>query len=587
MSIPLQLRSATPDDMPQIHRLRHDVYADELRQHEPRPERVLADDLDRDNVYLVAATGAEVVGFVSVTPPWLGRFSVEKYVRRDDWPLLADPALFEVRILTVREEHRGTPAAGLLMYAALRWVASRGGRRVVAMGRSDLLGLYRGVGLTRLGQRIVSGAVTFELLAGDVAAMRRLAADRYGEALSRFAATVDWRLDMPLVDDDECHHGGAFVGALGPRLDQLDRRHDVVPADVLDAWFPPSPAVVQALAEDTAWLARTSPPTAAEGLRAEISQARGVPETSVAVGAGSSDLVFRALRGWLSAGSRVLLPDPTYGEYAHVLERVIGCRVDRLPLARADGWRLDPDRLAEATRSGYDLVVLVNPNNPTGRHVGRAELVKVLSDVPERTRVWVDEAYVDYVGSEESLESFAASSPNVVVCKSLSKVYALSGLRAAYVVAAPPVAAQLRRWTPPWAVSLPAQVAAVRALRDPDHYQACWAHTARLRADLARDLAVVVGAPDVVDTAEDGVTRPGAEAATRAEVVASRANFVVVSLPAGGPCASDLVRRCRERGVYLRDLTSLSATFEQRTVRVAVRTADENRRIVDAVRAAL
>ena len=566
MSTSLQLRPATPADMGQIHRLRHDVYADELGQHEPRPARVLADELDRDSVYLVAAAGDEVVGFVSVTPPWLGRFSVEKYVRRDDWPLLADPALFEVRILTVREEHRGSPAAGLLMYAALRWVASRGGRRVVAMGRTDLLGLYRGVGLARLGRTIRSGAVTFELLGGDVAGMRRRAADRYGQLLSRFAATVDWRLDMPLADDDECHHGGAFVGALGPRLDRLDRRHDVVPADVLDAWFPPSPAVVRALAEDTAWLARTSPPTAADGLRAEISHARGVPEASVAVGAGSSDLVFRALRGWLTAGSRVLLPDPTYGEYAHVLERVIGCAVDRLPLERSDGWRLDADRLAEAVRSGYDLVVVVNPNNPTGRHVDRADLTKVLTDVPERTRVWVDEAYVDYVGSEESLESYAASSPNVVVCKSLSKVYALSGLRAAYAVGAPPVAAQLRRWTPPWAVSLPAQVAAVRALRDPDHYRACWAHTERLRAELARDLAGAVGGGEVIE---------------------SRVNFVLVSLPRGGSCASEVVRRCRERGVYLRDLTSLSATFEQRTIRVAVRTADENARIVDALGAAL
>jgi histidinol-phosphate/aromatic aminotransferase/cobyric acid decarboxylase-like protein/N-acyl-L-homoserine lactone synthetase len=562
----LQVRTATPADMSQIHRLRHDVYADELRQHEPRPEGALADDLDRDNVYLVVATGDEVAGFVSVTPPWLGRFSVDKYVRREDWPLLADPALFEVRVLTVREPHRRSPVAGLLMYAALRWVASRGGRRVVAMGRADLLRLYRGVGLTRLGRTIRSGAVTFELLAGEVNEMRRLAADRYGQLLSRFAATVDWRLDVPLADDDGCHHGGAFVGALGDRLDQLDRRHDVVPADVLDAWFPPSPAVVAALAEDTAWLARTSPPTAAEGLRAEISQARGVPEASVAVAAGSSDLVFRALGGWLSADSRVLLPDPTYGEYAHVLERVIGCAVDRLPLRRADGWRLDLDRLAEATRAGYDLVVLVNPNNPTGRHVDRADLVKVLTDVPERTRVWVDEAYVDYVGSEESLESYAASSPNVVVCKSLSKVYALSGLRAAYAVGAAPVAAQLRRWTPPWAVSLPAQVAAVRALRDPEHYRACWAHTARLRADLARDLAAGLGP---------------------AEVVEARANFVLLSLPARGVGASDVVRRCRERGVFLRDLTSLSASFEQRTVRVAVRTAEENRRIVEAVLASV
>ena len=55
-------------------------------------------------------------------------------------------------------------------------------------------------------------------------------------------------------------------------------------------------------------------------------------------GAGSSDLIYRALLEWLTPGSRVLLLDPTYGEYAHVTERVIGCRVDRLELSRADGY---------------------------------------------------------------------------------------------------------------------------------------------------------------------------------------------------------------------------------------------------------
>ena len=57
-----------------------------------------------------------------------------------------------------------------------------------------------------------------------------------------------------------------------------------------------------------------------------------------------SYLIFLAFTHWLSPDSRVLLLDPTYGEYSHVLERVIGCQVTRLTLAREDGYRLDVDR---------------------------------------------------------------------------------------------------------------------------------------------------------------------------------------------------------------------------------------------------
>ena len=157
------------------------------------------------------------------------------------------------------------------------------------------------------------------------------------------------------------------------RRDRLGLPHPgpaarIVAADVLDAWFPPAPGVLAALADDPAWIARTSPPTAPRACSPR-SPRPALPDDSVAVGAGSSDLIFRAFRHWLTPASRVLLMDPSYGEYAHVMERVIGCRVDRLRLRR-DGRLADRPGPAGRGRRGpaYDLVVLVNPNNPTGRH---------------------------------------------------------------------------------------------------------------------------------------------------------------------------------------------------------------------------
>lgn len=564
----LQLRVATPEDLQWIHGLRHRVYAQELGQHAPDPAGRLRDGLDGDNVYLVAARGAARVGFVSVTPPWLGRYALDKYLSREELPLLGESDVFEVRILTVEPRWRSTSAALLLMYAALRWIAARGGRQVVAMGRTDLLNMYLSAGLRPVGRTVHSGALTFEVLTASVTDLTKVTMDRYRTTLKRLGSDVDWRLDMPFAPrPDGCEHGGASFTAIGRDFRSLHRRHQVVAADVLDAWFPPAPGVRAVLAEDPGWAARTSPPTAAEGLLAEIAMARSLPTETLAVGAGSSDLIFRAFGQWLTPQSRVLLMDPGYGEYAHVTERVIGCRVDRFRLRREDGWRIDPVQLSAAVRTRhYDLVVLVNPNNPTGRHAPAADLRSLIASAPARTRWWIDEAYLGYAGLTESLADLAATDPRVVVCSSLSKMYALSGMRAAYLVAEPVTAAQLRRWTPPWPVSLPAQLAAVAALRDPVYYSDCWLRTGVLRRQLASDLAGL----------DEGLV-----------VGEAVANFLTLTLPSGGPSAAQLVNECRRRDVYLRDLSPLSSQYQGRTVRIAVRDTAENARIVAACRAAL
>ncbi|MCJ0869982.1 histidinol-phosphate aminotransferase family protein [Streptomyces sp. AP-93] len=564
----LQLRAATPEDLDWIHALRHRVYAQELGQHAPNSAGRLRDGLDGDNVYLVAARGEVRIGFISLTPPWLKRYALDKYVSRGELPLLDEDDLFEVRILTVEPRWRASAAAPLLMYAALRWIASRGGRRVVAMGRTELLAMYLAAGLQPVGHTVRSGALTFEVLTGSVTELTRVAMDRHRATLNRLRAQVDWRLDAPFAPRaDGCEHGGVSFTAIGTDFHDLDRRHQVVAADVLDAWFSPAPGVRAVLADDLEWAARTSPPTGAEGLLAEIARVRALPVEALVPGAGSSDLIFRAFGQWLTPQSRVLLLDPGYGEYAHVTERVIGCRVSRFRLRRDDGWRIDRDQLSAAVQDGrYDLVVVVNPNNPTGRHAPAAELRSLIAAAPERTRWWIDEAYLGYVDMGESLADLAATDPRVVVCSSLSKMYALSGMRAAYLVAEPATARELRRRTPPWSVSLPAQMAAVAALRDPEHYRSRWLRTHALRRQLAADLA---GADDTV-TVEEAV-----------------ANWLTVTLPSDGPSAAQLVQECRRSDVYLRDLSPMSCEYQGRTVRIAVRDTAENARIVSAFQQAM
>jgi histidinol-phosphate/aromatic aminotransferase/cobyric acid decarboxylase-like protein len=278
------------------------------------------------------------------------------------------------------------------------------------------------------------------------------------------------------------------------------------------------------------------------------------------VGAGSSNLIYLAFREWLSPTSRVLLPDPAYGEYAHVLQNVVRCQVDRLAAPIDRGLRLDPQHFIDRLlRNRYDLAILVNPNNPSGAMLPRRDVERIAAALPDHTRLWVDEAYIDYVGKAQSVETLAAHSTRLFVCKSMSKVYALSGARAAYLCGNPGDIQALRRLTPPWAVSLPAQVAAVAALADPDYYLARYAETAALRSDFASQIRATI---------------------PRIEVLEGAANFLLCLLPPDGPDAAQVCAYCRQQEVFLRDVGNMGSVMGRHALRCAVKDAATNRRVV-------
>jgi histidinol-phosphate/aromatic aminotransferase/cobyric acid decarboxylase-like protein len=554
--------SATPADRERIYALRHAVYASELGQHRENDQGRLSDALDADNAYIVARSGESVVGFISMTRPGAA-LSIDKYFARGTLPIFIDDRTYEVRLLTVIARRRGSELAGLLMYAAFRWVEAHGGDLIVGIGRRQVMKLYERSGLRGTGMTTPSGGVTYELMHATVVELRARC-DARRPLLDRFEARTEWQLPFPFRRPGGCFHGGAFFESIGERFDDLSRRHQVINADVIDAWFPPAPGVIAALRDELPWLLRTSPPADCRGMVEAIAAARGVDPAHILAGAGSSDLIFRALRHWLTSRSRVLLLDPTYGEYAHVLERVIGCTVHRLALAPDEGFAVDEARLVAALARGYDLAVLVNPNSPTGRHLPRERIEAILRTVPERTRVWIDEAYVEYAGAGESLEHFAAGSEHVIVCKSMSKVYALSGARVAYLCAAPHQLEALRAITPPWVIGLPSQVAAVRALEDPDYYAARYRETSALRDELATALRLA------------GM-----------ESLGGIANFLLCRLPAGAPAAPPFVQACREQGLFIRDAGSMGASLGDRFMRIAVKDGDTNRRMLHIIRTVL
>jgi histidinol-phosphate/aromatic aminotransferase/cobyric acid decarboxylase-like protein len=355
---------------------------------------------------------------------------------------------------------------------------------------------------------------------------------------------------------DQAFHGGAFFEAVGADLRNLDRSGRIVSADVLDAWFDPSPRVTAFLREHLEFLLKTSPPNHAEGLIAEVANSREVPPESVLAGSGSSSILFHCLPRLLPARPKAVVMDPMYSEYEHIVETLLDGELIRMTLAEAAGFVPSATALAAlVARERPDAVLLVNPCNPTGRLWPRHDLLAALDSVPDETLAVVDETYIEYAGASASLEREAASRRNLVVVKSMSKAYALSGARVAYMVSHPDRIRKLARWIPPWPVGLPSQAAAMEALRDPAYYSAKYAETAVLRAHCLEAL--------------------------RGRAVPSESNFYLVRTDEPARVA----RLLRGRSIFVREFPD--GPLAGAWLRVAVKSAEQNARILDALQEAL
>lgn len=512
---PVVLRLLGPSDT--LIRLQARVWTHELAQYRvPKPET---------GPTCVAVHGDRVVGYIGIVPPGV----VSSIDRRSGYTRAPDE--YEIRALTVDRKFRKRGIASGLMFAAMRYVEVDGGTYIIIQARRELLGMYRSLGFAVDPGTFRVGNVTYHIARADIADVRAHIGTQRPSGLV-------WNLPFDSESTLPCFHGGAGL--------DLAAKKRCIHADVLDAWYPPAPSVVSAVSRDLAGHMHVTPPTGSPELVRAIATARGIHPKSIVVGAGSSDLIYRCFFAWLTPKSRVLLLDPTYGEYAHILG-VIKCDVTRFPLSNHD---IDLGALC-AESSNYDLAVLVNPNSPTGRW---ADLAKVVPHMA--CTVWVDETYIEYAGENASVEAYAASSRHVVVCKSMSKVYALSGMRLAYACGSPIHFDTVRARTPPWNVSRLAQIAGVEALSGTAkaYYAARIKETKRFGEKMTEDL-VGLGM----------------------ECVPGCANFVMARLPEG-TCARAFVRACARHGVAIRTV------HRNEYIRVAVKDSRANGTMVHVFR---
>ncbi len=285
-----------------------------------------------------------------------------------------------------------------------------------------------------------------------------------------------------------------------------------------------------------------------------FSEKLGVPVGNLIVGNGSTEIIRLAAAAYLGHGDRVIIPSPTYGEY-ELACRIVNAEVVKFALPEENDFRLDAGQFAAFAKSHKPAAVfLCNPNNPTGQYLSYDEVSRVLRNFPD-SLVVLDEAYIAFTDNAWDSRKLLNAS-NLLIVRSMTKEFAIAGLRLGYGIAPRHIIDMLKKVRPPWNVNSVAQKAGLSAVGCDDYLANCCSRISRCKLYLAGQLS-----------------RLGFR------VIPTQTNFFIFR--AGDAAA--FKKRLLKKGFLVRDCTSFGLP---EYVRVSPRSMHDCRKLIAAIREA-
>ncbi len=311
----------------------------------------------------------------------------------------------------------------------------------------------------------------------------------------------------------------------------------------------PSPHAIEAVRRMASDLHRY-PDGSGRELKGALGSQLGIEPAGIVLGNGSNEIIELVVRTFLRPGEIVLFPQRSFVVFRLVTQAAGG--VPREVVGQR--CEIDVDAIADAIVPGVRIVFLANPNNPTGAHVGRGEIERLLARLPPEVILAVDEAYIEYARDPELVSSLelTRAAHACVTLRTFSKMYGLAGLRVGYAATRNhEIAGLLERVRQPFNVNALAQAAALAALGDPEHVK----RTRNMNETGDRQL------------------RAGLEALGIA-AAPSQGNFLLVNLARDGANVAAALERV---GVFVRPVGVYGLPH---AIRVTIGTAPQNERFL-------
>ena len=317
--------------------------------------------------------------------------------------------------------------------------------------------------------------------------------------------------------------------------------------------IPPHPKVIEAIAAAAKAMNRYPDPDATL-LRCRIAERYDADPAHVAVGNGSCEILLAAAEALCEPGAEILYSWPAFSMYPY-LPALTGAREIRVPLDESETH--DLEAMAAEVTAATQLLLVCNPNNPTGTHRPAAEVAAFCEGLHPHVTVVLDEAYVEFQAHDDpdATVDLLADLPNLVVLRTFSKCYGLAGLRVGYALGSAKFRAAVDAVRQPFSVNALAQAAGAEAILHQDDV----AH--RVESTVAERFRV-----------EEGLRELGLQTSD------THANFSWIDL--GEAEEADVVAALTERQIAVRPGTPLG---DPGHIRASYGTAEENNRFLAAL----
>lgn len=348
----------------------------------------------------------------------------------------------------------------------------------------------------------------------------------------------------------------------GGRIEDLSEKYKIAPEKIIDFSvnlnpMGPPESVTELLKNRLSIIGRY-PDTESRCIRSKLADRMGLVNENIIVGNGSNELIYLFFRAY--AKSSVLIVHPTYSEYEKGA-KIGGAKVSEFILKWQDGFSFDIEKLIQ-TADKYDFVLLCNPNNPTGHLIKKEMIIELLSSAPQTSFI-VDEAFIDFVDDriEYEMTRHIMQFHNLIVLRSMTKFFAIPGLRLGYLVADARIIERLNQIREPWSVNVLAQLAGEYLLDQNDYVRKTLQLIREERAFLIKELSQWEWL----------------------YVYPSEVNFLLIRIEAKKLDSTKLSEILMGDGIAIRDCSNFVG-LDNRFFRIAIKSHSDNQKLVELLR---
>jgi histidinol-phosphate aminotransferase len=309
------------------------------------------------------------------------------------------------------------------------------------------------------------------------------------------------------------------------------------------------PGVREALADTSI---ERYPDSEASELKQALAEKLNIAPDKLIIGSGSTELIRLIATAYFEPNDLVLIPQPTYCEY-EVACHLANTQILKQPVLKEPDFQLNTAEMTNLLQKHRPKAVfLCNPNNPTGQYMPKEQVVQIMSSHQD-SLIILDEAYIAFTESAWASQDMV-NLGNLVILRSMTKDYALAGLRLGYAIAAEPIISVLKRVRPPWNVNALAQKAGTFALNADSYLKECNSKIREAKDFLLKELERL-GLPSLP----------------------SQTNFFLVKVGNATAFRQALLKK----GILVRDCTSFGLP---QYIRLAPRTLPECQKLIEAIK---